>query len=556
MATINTVGAVHIFGSGGGTVVLPTHADGNDILLFAETIVGNGLSGLGTWTQLTGSPVDQQSGTAVTSARLHAYRIRRSGTAVPDPTIAPTDDGVGANHVVVVAISISDPPDPSAYETVGTSGNGSSISLDGIADLAAGTLAIAAVASTRDANSTTQFDPWANASLDSIAEIVDQTTNQAGGGGLGIAHGTRTAAGTITATTVTAATAEDWAGMLVAIQGTETADHLEFDEQPIATTVDAVITPAVTVRALGAGGGLDTTFTDNVTIAIGTNPGTGVLGGTLTVAAVAGVATFNDLTIDEVGVGYDLDATAAGLTGATSDSFDILAQTATYVEFVVQPSNVVEGVAIAPSITVEANLPDTTRDTSYVGDITLSIGTNPSGGAISGTVTQTAVAGLATFNDIEISVPGTAYTLLATAPGLTQDESDAFNVTLEAATHLFIFVEPSATQTGAAISPSVVVRARNSENVIDTNYAGTVTVAKLSGPGTLGGTLSQVAVNGVATFPDLTLDTAGTYQLRFTDAVTPLTQDDSGAFEVTDSPPPSAAAGGYFRMSGVLGMRL
>jgi hypothetical protein len=41
-----------------------------------------------------------------------------------------------------------------------------------------------------------------------------------------------------------------------------------------------------------------------VTVAIGTNAGTptpGALGGTLTVPALAGVATFSDLTIDKVG---------------------------------------------------------------------------------------------------------------------------------------------------------------------------------------------------------------------------------------------------------------
>lgn len=52
------------------------------------------------------------------------------------------------------------------------------------------------------------------------------------------------------------------------------------------------------------------TSTDNVTMSIGTNPGPGVLSGTLTVAAVNGVAVFSDLEIDTVGIGYTLVATA------------------------------------------------------------------------------------------------------------------------------------------------------------------------------------------------------------------------------------------------------
>jgi len=52
------------------------------------------------------------------------------------------------------------------------------------------------------------------------------------------------------------------------------------------------------------------TSTDLVTIAIGTNPGIGVLTGTLTVAAVNGVAVFDDLELATSGDGYTLVATA------------------------------------------------------------------------------------------------------------------------------------------------------------------------------------------------------------------------------------------------------
>ena len=42
-------------------------------------------------------------------------------------------------------------------------------------------------------------------------------------------------------------------------------------------------------------------------MAIGTNPGGGTLSGTTTVAAVAGVATFSNLSINKAGTGYTLD---------------------------------------------------------------------------------------------------------------------------------------------------------------------------------------------------------------------------------------------------------
>ena len=51
-------------------------------------------------------------------------------------------------------------------------------------------------------------------------------------------------------------------------------------------------------------------FTGPVTIALRANPTNAVLGGTRTVNAVAGIATFADLTLNEPGKGYTLVASA------------------------------------------------------------------------------------------------------------------------------------------------------------------------------------------------------------------------------------------------------
>ena len=69
-----------------------------------------------------------------------------------------------------------------------------------------------------------------------------------------------------------------------------------------------------------------TGFTGSVTIAIGHNGGVllpGTLSGTEPVAVVNGVATYSDLSIDQVGNGYTLVVTAAGTNGATSAPFNI-----------------------------------------------------------------------------------------------------------------------------------------------------------------------------------------------------------------------------------------
>src|SRR5207248_4957263 len=88
------------------------------------------------------------------------------------------------------------------------------------------------------------------------------------------------------------------------------------------TNAGATITPGATVQIQDANGNL-TNSTASVTMAIGTNPSSGTLSGTLTVAAVNGTATFSNLSIDKGGNGYTLQASSTGLSSATSGAFNI-----------------------------------------------------------------------------------------------------------------------------------------------------------------------------------------------------------------------------------------
>src|SRR4029077_16375551 len=88
-------------------------------------------------------------------------------------------------------------------------------------------------------------------------------------------------------------------------------------------TAGAAITPAVRVTAQDAQGNTAVGFTGMVTVAIGANPGGGTLAGRARVAAVSGVATFSNLSINKVGTGYTLTAAATGPAGATSTPFDV-----------------------------------------------------------------------------------------------------------------------------------------------------------------------------------------------------------------------------------------
>jgi len=98
---------------------------------------------------------------------------------------------------------------------------------------------------------------------------------------------------------------------------------LAFVVQPGNVAVGATITPAVQVEIRDQFGNRVTGASNSVTLDIGNNPGSGTLGGTVTVAAVSGVATFSSLSIDKVGTGYTLTAAATSLSGATSSAFNV-----------------------------------------------------------------------------------------------------------------------------------------------------------------------------------------------------------------------------------------
>src|SRR5256885_465040 len=102
------------------------------------------------------------------------------------------------------------------------------------------------------------------------------------------------------------------------------APPLEFAVQPPPATAGTALAPSLRVTALDAAGNLVPTFTGNVTVAFGGTSGEGsTLGGTTTVAAVNGVATFGDLTVNPTGTGYWLTASAARPAPAAGRALDV-----------------------------------------------------------------------------------------------------------------------------------------------------------------------------------------------------------------------------------------
>jgi uncharacterized protein YjdB len=280
--------------------------------------------------------------------------------------------------------------------------------------------------------------------------------------------------------------------------------RLAFLTQPGTVAVGDAITPGVQVEIQNAQG--QRVATSSAPVALTLNPASGSLSGTTTVAAVNGVATFNDLRIGRPGAGYTLRATTTGLTGASSGTFSVNAGPPVAIRFVQQPGSMVAGASFVPPVQVEVIDAGGNRATS-ADPIVLAI-SNP--GVLTGTTSVIAVNGLATFGDLGVATAGAGFTLSATSGALPAITSNAFNVTPGAPASVSFTVQPGDVVAGFPISPAVQVEVRDAQgNLVDVPATVVVSLATNPGGAALSGTTTTSTVAGVATFDDLSLDIAG-----------------------------------------------
>jgi sugar lactone lactonase YvrE len=217
------------------------------------------------------------------------------------------------------------------------------------------------------------------------------------------------------------------------------ASKLIFDQEPLGASAGATIAGAgeqpVTVDVEDAYGNPASAYSGNVTLTISS----GKLLGTTTVAASGGVATFNNLLIDQAG-SYTLTASAAGVGAtATSNVFTVTTGAAAKLAFTAQPVNTLGARALANVVVaVEDQYGNTvTSDNSGV-TLSLNAAVSGGGGVLKGATTVTASGGVATFSGLAIvdptnsaySAAGSGYTLSASDGGLPSVKSAAFNTTL------------------------------------------------------------------------------------------------------------------------------
>jgi hypothetical protein len=110
------------------------------------------------------------------------------------------------------------------------------------------------------------------------------------------------------------------------------------------------------------------------------------------------------------------------------------------------------------------------------------------------------------------------------------------------ATALAIATQPTGASSGSALLTQPVIRVVDAGGAVVHDAATVVTASIASGTGTLAGTTTTTAINGVATFSDLRVTGAGAHSLRFSAGT--LTPAVSSAFTIVGPPANVAFATG------------
>ena len=334
-------------------------------------------------------------------------------------------------------------------------------------------------------------------------------------------------------------------------------ENLVVTSQP-PSSVTAGNAFGLTVSVEDSNGIVETGFTGTVTIALASNPGNGTLNGTLTANASAGVATFAGLTLDQAANGYTIQATATGLSSATTNAFDITPAAASQLVVTTQPpASTIAGTSFGLTVTAEDLYGNLTP--GFTSGVTVALKNNPGSGTLNGTLTVNASAGVATFSGLTLDQAANGYTIQATTTGLSSATTNAFDITPAAASQLVVTTQPPASTT-AGNSFGLTVSAEDPYGNLTPSFTSSVTVALKSNPGsgTLNGNLTVNASAGVATFSGLSIDQAANgYTIQAT--TTGLTSATTNAFDITPAaasqlvvttqPPASTTAGNSFGLT-------
>jgi streptogramin lyase len=169
------------------------------------------------------------------------------------------------------------------------------------------------------------------------------------------------------------------------------------------------------------------------------------------------------------------------------------------------PISVTAGTGFGLTVTAEYSASD--LDTGFDGSVAVAVASGPSS-SLGGTLTATAANGVATFSGLSLGTAGN-YSLVASSTatgGPTSVTTSSFTVVNAPGAHFTVTTEPTSPVT-AGSRFEVAVTDEYASGATDTLFTGSVSLALSSDLGTPIATVS--AIDGVATFTNVTVDTAG-----------------------------------------------
>jgi alpha-tubulin suppressor-like RCC1 family protein len=199
----------------------------------------------------------------------------------------------------------------------------------------------------------------------------------------------------------------------------EGASRLRFVVFPSHTIAGATISPGIAFAIQDAFGSTITDATGPVRIELVTIHGfKPVLRGTTTVSPVNGVATFDDVSVEQAGTYRVMAYYTASRPVQTDESvwFSIAPAAASKVALV-GPTSVDAMTQFVVSATVQDAFGNTILDAAN--SVALSLASNPGGATLAGTLTVPTLSGAALFVDLTLDKPGLGYVLQGTSGTLT-----------------------------------------------------------------------------------------------------------------------------------------
>jgi streptogramin lyase len=211
----------------------------------------------------------------------------------------------------------------------------------------------------------------------------------------------------------------------------------------------------LTVQAEDSSGNLITSFNGPVAVGLASNPGGATLGGTLTVTASGGVATFSGLTLTKAASGYTLAATTSGLGQGVTNAMTVTPASPTQLVITQQPPATVK---VSSPFTVKASIEDAYGNvvTTASSSVSVALANNPTGATLGGTLTVAAGQGVASFTNLTINKVGSGYTLQVTSTGLTSATSNPINVTKTGKAPSTLYSAPGTTASDLSLAPLVL----------------------------------------------------------------------------------------------------